>query len=528
MIASLVLTLSLSLPACPSYETCAFLPMQGTNPSDAEWNELFEAATENKLGAASPELPDIESGPNRTKVPPKIACQILKPIAAAESIWQQFCPDTGKTVISFDCGFGVMQVTSGAANYGPMLASDATWNLGAGTQILIRKWNEDFRGGPIGDSDPMILENWYYAVWAYNGFVFGNNPDNPQLPPNRPPFNGPNSISRRNYPYQEIVWGYLHFPLSWQTQAKWEAIPVTYPSPGQVGLEPGPLPKLVPEHRSDCEVPCVDTDCDFERIIDDRDDDFEVSRGLTQTSSKGGYKEQFQYTTSNEPDTEATWSFRVPKAAAYSISSYLPDSDIALSPQAPISIMARGGTLAASLDQAMPGRFFYKHGVVKLLPDVTYQFRSSSESGACCETIAFDAVRIQFERKLGDFTAGEVCSDSTECEASLICLDGTCQPGCEVTGCPSSQCNTVTGLCDINEETTDAGIYDGGEVLTTDASVEMMNSNAVDDSSCGCQTAYQPRRGSSFLWLLALGGLVIWLRRIGRGRLHPSRHQCTY
>ena len=85
--------------------------------------------------------------------------------------------------VSFDCGFGVMQVTSGAASYGPRLASSAPWNVGAGTKILINKWNSE-RGGTIGDSDPMVMENWYYAVWAYNGFTYGNNPDNPQHPPN--------------------------------------------------------------------------------------------------------------------------------------------------------------------------------------------------------------------------------------------------------------------------------------------------------------------------------------------------------
>lgn len=528
MLVSIALTMSLGLPACPSYTTCAFLPMQGSNPTDSQWNEIFEDATENKLGMTSPELPDIEFGPNRTKVPPKIACQILKPIAAAESIWQQFCPDTGDTVISFDCGFGVMQVTSGAANYGPMLASDAIWNVGAGTQILIRKWNEEFRGGPIGDSDPMILENWYYAVWAYNGFVFGNNPDNPQLPPNRPPFNGPNSISRRNYPYQEIVWGYLHYPLSWQTQAKWEAIPVTYPSPGQVGLEPGPLPKLTPEHRSECEVPCVDTECDFERIIDDQDDDFAILSGSTQTSTQGGYKGLFQYTTKDAPQAEAVWNFQVPNAAAYSISSYLPTTEIVLADEAPISLMARGGTLAATLEQTRPGQFFYKHGVVKLLPEVTYQLRSVSEPDTCCDVVAFDAVRVQFERKLGDSTIDESCSDSTDCQNSLICLDGACQPGCEMTGCNSNRCNVITGLCDEPENRMDAEVNDAGFITNVDASNELPMMGIDEDSSCGCRTTHQPREGLPTWWVVLLGALILGLRRIGKGRLRPSRHRCTY
>ena len=94
---------------CPSYTTCAFQPVPGTNPDDAELNRLFERAAANRLGEDSVALPMLESGVDRTRVEPEIACVILKPIAAAESAWQQFCPGTDLTVISFDCGFGLMQ-----------------------------------------------------------------------------------------------------------------------------------------------------------------------------------------------------------------------------------------------------------------------------------------------------------------------------------------------------------------------------------------------------------------------------------
>ena len=49
-------------------------------------------------------------------------CHVLKAIAMQESGWRQFCvPDTpanevgqpSRTIVSFDCGYGVGQVTSG-------------------------------------------------------------------------------------------------------------------------------------------------------------------------------------------------------------------------------------------------------------------------------------------------------------------------------------------------------------------------------------------------------------------------------
>ena len=521
-----VTTLALSLvQACPSYETCAFLPMDGQNPNTQEWNELFEAATRNELGASSPQLPNIEMGPNRVPGPPRIACQILKPIAAAESIWQQFCPKTNKTVISFDCGFGVMQVTSGAAAYGPMLASDATWNLGAGTQILINKWNGEFRGGPIGDSDPMILESWYYAVWAYNGFVFGNNPDNPQLPPNRPPFNGPNSLSRGSYPYQEIVWGYMHYPLDWQTTPKWTAVPVTYPAPGQVGMDPGPLAKLEPEHRSDCKEPCEDDDCDFELIVDDLDDAFILS-GSASVSANGGYEDQFTYAISNADLTNASWQIQVPKTAIYRLASFVPESERDLSTLTPLSLMARGGTLAVSLDQTRPSRLFYKAGEVKLLKDQMYEISSTNRTAGNNETVAFDAIRLVFDRLVGQGLEGEFCNQASDCSSDLVCVQSACRPGCEQTGCAGVDCNVITGLCDEVIFRLDAGTVDASVLPEPPQDAGLPMSEAMPEpDDCGCKVAHSSgSKNTPPYVIMVLLGAFIMLRKV---RQHPSHHRYT-
>ena len=108
-----------------------------------------------------------------------------------ESGWRQFCvPDTpadqvggaARTIISFDCGYGVGQVTSGMhkgetpAFDRARVAGDATYNLATGTLILADKWRAT---NCVGDNQPRTVEDWYVATWAYNGLAFVNNPNNP-------------------------------------------------------------------------------------------------------------------------------------------------------------------------------------------------------------------------------------------------------------------------------------------------------------------------------------------------------------
>ena len=92
-----------------------------------------------------------------------------------ESGWRQFCvPDTpadqvggaSRTIISFDCGYGVGQVTSGMhkgetpAFDRARVANDATYNLATGTLILADKWRAT---NCVGDNQPRTVEDWYVA-----------------------------------------------------------------------------------------------------------------------------------------------------------------------------------------------------------------------------------------------------------------------------------------------------------------------------------------------------------------------------
>ncbi|WP_027340319.1 hypothetical protein [Halonatronum saccharophilum] len=145
--------------------------------------------------------------------------EILYGIAYVESRRRQF-DSQGNPIISFDCGIGMMQVTpprrveclyreyTKQSNISPLrssyallsnrdvffnkqssnwenqydlhrLAYDWQYNIDAGARILLEKWKLQKANyiPTIGDGDPWILENWYFALWAYNGYSGLNNPN---------------------------------------------------------------------------------------------------------------------------------------------------------------------------------------------------------------------------------------------------------------------------------------------------------------------------------------------------------------
>ncbi|GIF49379.1 GDSL-like lipase/acylhydrolase family protein [Asanoa ferruginea] len=83
-----------------------------------------------------------------------------------------------------DCGYGVGQVTTGmrAADTGTT-AAGITWdatkqkavaldyatNVSAALRILQDKWNQTRSAGLVANNgDPGYIENWWFAIWAYN------------------------------------------------------------------------------------------------------------------------------------------------------------------------------------------------------------------------------------------------------------------------------------------------------------------------------------------------------------------------
>ena len=130
-----------------------------------------------------------------------------------------------------DCGYGIAQVTTGMQSgdmpYSQqlMIATDYRANISRGLQILIDKWNETRAAGlTVNNGAPKYLENWFYALWAYNtgfypeagsgqpwGVGWLNNPINPIYPPNRGPFldGSPGDAAHpQDWPYPEKVLGF--------------------------------------------------------------------------------------------------------------------------------------------------------------------------------------------------------------------------------------------------------------------------------------------------------------------------------
>jgi len=87
----------------------------------------------------------------------------------------------------------------------------------------------------VGDGNPGIIEDWYYAVWSYNGFVSSNHPDRfNAIYPLRGEYScdlrdGFNH-NRTQFAYQELVFGCVKHPPVVDGVPLWSGIPVTLPA----------------------------------------------------------------------------------------------------------------------------------------------------------------------------------------------------------------------------------------------------------------------------------------------------------
>ncbi|MGE0058286.1 MAG: hypothetical protein AB7P33_07075, partial [Dehalococcoidia bacterium] len=245
---------------------CAF-PFTPTSYEDLKNRQLFlntiELASFDMLfpGDAYFGLGQIETGPRTSrkteaaKVPPVL----LKSIAWIESsITQGDVPtpfgSIGPSLISFDCGHGVTQVTTGmtvpngesgrGSPQQALVATNFAYNIARGARILVDKWNQAPEDRPIVGTDtggsPLLLENWYYAVWSYNGFTGpGANRSNHPMDPvfgtwPRPGYSCGSTgdgkgHNRANYPYQELVVGCAVNPPVVEGKALWGSQVVSLP-----------------------------------------------------------------------------------------------------------------------------------------------------------------------------------------------------------------------------------------------------------------------------------------------------------
>lgn len=163
-----------------------------------------------------------------------------------------------------DCGYGISQQTDGMRKAGSERPGETAWppdkqkavaldyvtNIAAGLRTLTEKWNQiwtDTNGAVIANNgNASKLENWYFAVWAYNsgwhpkseatgndangqpnngawGAGWTNNPSNSFWKPGRHPFLDGNTYADaatpQFWPYQEKVLGWAAWPI---TKTYWD------------------------------------------------------------------------------------------------------------------------------------------------------------------------------------------------------------------------------------------------------------------------------------------------------------------
>lgn len=178
----------------------------------------------------------------------------------SEASWHAVPGDTGNPLIAdyygngnadldlidyddSDCGYGIGQVTDNmrvddvgfSERQQIAIATDYAANIAAGLRILTSKWNQIYNDNAgwshVNDGDPLRIENWYLAVWAYNsgyhdsadagdnnghwGVGWLNNPANPTYSADRAPFlreSYGDAAIPSHWSYEEKVMGWAETP----------------------------------------------------------------------------------------------------------------------------------------------------------------------------------------------------------------------------------------------------------------------------------------------------------------------------
>lgn len=188
--------------------------------------------------------PGLESGPRESRtgrvrtntIPPSL----YKAMVWVESGWAHAAGSVpyggvGPVLTAIDCGYGLGQITTGMGHLAAppaldirvpsarqaLIGTHPLFNLAEGVRIFADKWNSAPELRPVaGTGNPAMLEDWYFAVWGYNGFAFVNHPLNPQKNPlrgevwhcNDPTAPGFGTFEWGEYTYQEKVYGCLRYP----------------------------------------------------------------------------------------------------------------------------------------------------------------------------------------------------------------------------------------------------------------------------------------------------------------------------
>lgn len=153
-----------------------------------------KALLDKRFKAIMAQLPlsvkDIKTLLTKAAVANGVPPEVVKAIAITENGRLLQFTSTGEVFKSADNGYGIMQVTPQSENDQQYdwekVKYDINYNIETGVEILLKKWNYATAANPIiprmNGHEKNILENWYFAIMAYNGLSYRNNPivsDNP-------------------------------------------------------------------------------------------------------------------------------------------------------------------------------------------------------------------------------------------------------------------------------------------------------------------------------------------------------------
>jgi hypothetical protein len=139
---------------------------------------IFALNTVAFASSYNPSRQEIESIIEEVSIKRAIPSVLMKSIARVESAYQQFNAN-GTPKMTGDC-IGLMMINNRNGGYDSQrLKYDIEYNIEAGADVLLNKWSMSAYKSvsSVGDMNPDVLENWYFALWAYNGWAQSNNPN---------------------------------------------------------------------------------------------------------------------------------------------------------------------------------------------------------------------------------------------------------------------------------------------------------------------------------------------------------------
>ncbi|MFZ4451123.1 S-layer homology domain-containing protein [Salibacterium aidingense] len=153
--------------------------LAGTGAAAAAENDTGEPGAEELSYKEKKDL--LTESALQHDIPP----EVVKAIAYKETGMRQF-DEEGEPILNEneDGGIGIMQVTLNEDDFEhrevdrKRLENDTAYNIEVGVDLLDEKWSWSGNLLPtVNDGDKAVLENWYFAILAYNGLDRRNDPD---------------------------------------------------------------------------------------------------------------------------------------------------------------------------------------------------------------------------------------------------------------------------------------------------------------------------------------------------------------